>query len=147
MGNWKREFDIVVVSGGFDPIHVGHVRMIRKAAQHGHQIVVGLNSDEWLKRKKDYVFMPWEERAEILGSMRGVIEVMPFDDGDNSACNLLVKVIKKYPTDSIAFANGGDRNHENIPEVEFAKKHGIGLIWEAGGGKIQSSSDLVNKIL
>jgi len=143
----KREFDIVVVSGGFDPMHVGHVRMIQKAALRGYQVIVGLNSDKWLRKKKDYVFMPWEERAEILSSMRGVLEVMPFDDSDGSACNLLAKVVKKYPTDSIAFANGGDRNSDNIPEIEFAKKHGIGLIWEVGGGKIQSSSDLVNKMI
>tara|TARA_R100000008_G_scaffold60133_1_gene37733 strand:+ start:4261 stop:4698 length:438 start_codon:yes stop_codon:yes gene_type:complete len=145
MGKWS--FDIVVVSGGFDPMHVGHVRMIKKAAQTGHQVIVGLNSDDWLRRKKDYVFMPWEERAEILSAMRGVLEVMPFDDRDGSACNLLAKVIKKYPSDSIAFANGGDRNSGNIPEVKFAHNHGIALIWETGGSKIQSSSDLVNKII
>ena len=145
MSKW--EFDIVIVSGGFDPMHVGHVRMIKKAAQRGHQVIVGLNSDDWLRRKKDYVFMPWEERAEILSAMRGVLEVMPFDDSDDSACNLLAKVIKKYPSDSVAFANGGDRTSTNIPELEFAKKHGIGLIWEVGGGKIQSSSDLVNNII
>ncbi len=75
-----------------------------------------------------------------LKDRRGIIKML-VKKGKNN------KVMKKYPTDSIAFANGGDRNHENIPEVEFAKKHGIGLIWEAGGGKIQSSSDLVNKIL
>ncbi len=91
--------------------------------------------------------MPWEERAEIIGAIKGILEVMPFDDSDDSACNLLVKVSKKYPTDSIAFANGGDRTYENIPEIAIAKKYGIGLIWEAGGGKSQSSSDLVNKII
>jgi len=143
----KWEFDIVVVSGGFDPLHVGHTRMIKNAYRRGHHVIVGINSDEWLKRKKGYVFMPWEERAEIISSLRGVFEVMPFDDSDNSACDLLTKISKKYPVDSIAFANGGDRNYDNIPEISVAKIYGIGLIWEVGGGKIQSSSDLVNKML
>jgi len=147
VGEWNRKFDIVIVSGGFDPLHVGHIRMLKGVAEMGHQIIVGLNSDDWLERKKGHAFMPWEERAEIIGAIKRVFEVVPFDDKDNSACNLLAKVTKKYPTDSIAFANGGDRTHENIPEIEIAKKYGIGLIWNAGGGKIQSSSDLVNKIL
>ena len=78
--------------------------------------------------------------------MKGVTKVVSFDDSDNSACNLLRKVRVENPTASIAFANGGDRNMNNIPENDVAKQLGVSLIWSVGGGKIQSSSDLVEKI-
>ena len=126
----------IMVSGGFDPIHVGHVRMILDAASYGDVIVVA-NSDDWLKRKKGYIFMPWEERAEILSSIRGVISVVPVDDSDNSVCEAIDRVRPDY------FANGGDRKLGNTPEVDLCSKLGINLIWNVGGDKIQSSSDLV----
>ena len=127
----------VMVSGGFDPIHVGHVRMIQEAAKHGDVIVVA-NSDAWLKRKKGYIFMPWEERTEIILSMRGVLDVLPVDDSDGTVCDAL----RRYnPT---CFANGGDRGAKNTPEMQVCEDLGIEMLWEVGGGKIQSSSDLVN---
>ena len=127
----------IMVSGGFDPIHVGHVRMIQEAAKHGDVIVVA-NSDAWLERKKGYVFMPWEERAEIILSMRGVIDVLPVDDSDGTVCDAL----RRYsPT---CFANCGDRKQNNTPEMDVCEELGIEMLWEIGGGKIQSSSDLVN---
>lgn len=126
----------VMVSGGFDPIHVGHIRMIQEAAKHGEVVVVA-NSDDWLMRKKGYVFMPWEERAEIIRSIKGVIEVEEVDDSDNSVC----EAINRCHPD--AFANGGDRKGNNTPEVALCAKLGVDLIWNVGGGKIQSSSDLV----
>tara|TARA_R110000822_G_scaffold99126_2_gene223757 strand:+ start:2382 stop:2816 length:435 start_codon:yes stop_codon:yes gene_type:complete len=139
-------FDIVVLSGGFDPIHIGHTRMIIAASKLGAEVVVGVNSDEWLKRKKGYAFMPWSERAEMAESIKGVTRAISFDDSDNSACNLIRKVRAENPNVSIAFANGGDRNKANIPENDIAKDLGIALVWSIGGGKIQSSSDLVKKI-
>lgn len=139
-------FDIVVLSGGFDPIHIGHTRMIIAASKLGAEVVVGVNSDEWLKRKKGYAFMPWSERAEMAESIKGVARAISFDDSDNSACNLIRKVRAESPNASIAFANGGDRNKANIPENDIAKDLGIALVWSLGGGKIQSSSDLVKKI-
>jgi D-beta-D-heptose 7-phosphate kinase/D-beta-D-heptose 1-phosphate adenosyltransferase len=126
----------VMVSGGFDPIHVGHVRMIQEAAKHGDVIVVA-NSDAWLERKKGYVFMPWEERAEIILSMRGVIDVLPVDDSDGTVCDALRRYSPGY------FANGGDRKQNNTPEMDVCDELGIEMLWEVGGGKIQSSSDLV----
>ena len=126
----------VIVSGGFDPIHVGHVRMIQEAAKHGDVIVVA-NSDAWLERKKGYVFMPWEERAEIILSMRGVLDVLPVDDSDGTVCDAL----RRYNTGY--FANGGDRKQNNTPEMDVCEELGIEMLWEVGGGKIQSSSDLV----
>ena len=128
---------IVAVSGGFDPIHVGHVRMILDAAQHGDVIVIA-NSDDWLLRKKGYKFMPYEERQEILYAIKGVVDVVQASDEDGTVCKTLKKVMPDY------FANGGDRKGSNTPEVKLCNELGIGLIWNVGGDKIQSSSDLVN---
>ena len=126
----------IMVSGGFDPIHIGHVRMILEASEHGDVIVVA-NSDDWLMRKKGYIFMPWEERAEIIRAIKGVLRVERVDDSDNSVC----EAIERCRPD--AFANGGDRKGNNTPEVALCDNLGIDLIWNVGGGKIQSSSDLV----
>jgi len=126
----------IMVSGGFDPIHIGHVRMIQEAAKYG-QVVVAVNSDDWLMRKKGYVFMPWEERVEIIESIKGVKYAVPVDDQDNTVC---AAIKDEYPH---AFANGGDRKGNNTPEVALCNEMGIELIWNIGGGKIQSSSDLV----
>ncbi len=128
----------IMVSGGFDPIHVGHVRMIQEAAKQGDVIVVA-NSDEWLMRKKGYVFMPWEERAEIIESIRGVRTVTTVEDADGTVC----EAIERIRPD--AFANGGDRKGNNTPEVALCNHFNIELLWNVGGGKIQSSSDLVEK--
>lgn len=126
----------IMVSGGFDPIHIGHVRMILEASRHGSVIVVA-NSDEWLMRKKGYIFMPWEERAEIISSIRGVEKVETVDDSDNTVC----EAISRCKPD--IFANGGDRKGDNTPEVALCQELGIELMWNIGGGKIQSSSELV----
>ena len=129
-------YDTVVVSGGFDPIHVGHVRMIIEAAKHGNVIVVA-NSDAWLMRKKGYIFMLFEERQEILASIKGVLRVESVDDIDGTVCEALRRI---KPTH---FANGGDRKQTNTPEMDVCNELGISLLWNIGGGKIQSSSDLV----
>jgi D-beta-D-heptose 7-phosphate kinase/D-beta-D-heptose 1-phosphate adenosyltransferase len=129
-------YDTVVVSGGFDPIHIGHVRMIIDAARHGNVIVVA-NSDAWLMRKKGYIFMPFEERQEILASIKGVLRVESVDDIDGTVCEALRRI---KPTH---FANGGDRKQTNTPEMDVCNELGINLLWNIGGGKIQSSSDLV----
>ena len=124
----------VAVSGGFDPIHVGHVRMILDAAVHGDVIVI-LNSDEWLKDKKGYAFMNWEERAEIIRSIRGVRSVIStVDDHDGTVCNTLRNLKKDIDLDY--FANGGDRTTSTTPEMKVCKELGINLLWNVGGGKI-----------
>lgn len=126
----------VMVSGGFDPIHAGHVRMILAAAEHGDVIVVA-NSDSWLERKKGYVFMPWKERAEILDAIKGVVLVSEVDDKDGTVCEAIKRIMPDY------FANGGDRKNTNTPEKSLCDSLGIELLWEIGGDKIQSSSELV----
>ena len=130
--------DLIAVSGGFDPIHVGHVRMILEAAEHGDVIVIA-NSDAWLKRKKGFVFMPYEERAEILESIKGVFSVAEADDADDTVCSTLSVLVPDV------FANGGDRKGDNTPEVALCKELGIKMLWNVGGGKIQSSSELVSR--
>ena len=128
----------IALSGGFDPIHVGHVRMIRDAANHG-EVIVFLNTDEWLIRKKGYVFMPFRERKEILNSIKHIAEVYTAKDDDDSVCDSLFDHSPDY------FGNGGDRKNNNTPEIQTCKKLGIELLWNLGGEKIQSSSDLVGR--
>ena len=129
-------YDTVCVSGGFDPVHIGHLRMIQEAAQHGEVIVI-VNSDDWLMRKKGYIFMPFEERCEILQGFKGVRDTARVDDRDNTVCEALERIKPTY------FANGGDRKTDNTPEMDVCASHGIELLWNIGGGKIQSSSTLV----
>jgi D-beta-D-heptose 7-phosphate kinase/D-beta-D-heptose 1-phosphate adenosyltransferase len=125
----------VLVSGGMDPIHVGHCRLLQEAAKYGNLVVV-LNSDEWLKRKKGFAFMPFEERREIVSYIKGVHIVVKADDSDGTVCDSL----RKYKPDF--FANGGDRTTDNTPEMKICEELGIKMLWGVGGGKIQSSSEL-----
>lgn len=138
MKKYKEKRKVVAVSGGFDPVHVGHVRMIAEAAKLGDVVVIA-NSDTWLKRKKGYVFMTWEERQEILYNFKGVVDVYEAVDDDDTVC----KTLEKLNPD--IFANGGDRKGDNVPEVALCNRLGIELRWNVGGGKIQSSSELVAK--
>lgn len=129
---------IVAISGGFDPLHEGHLDYIYEAAQWG-DVHVYLNTDEWLMRKKGFVFLPFRQRARILMAMRGVALVIPADDADGTVCDTIRKFKPNY------FANGGDRHPENTPEVQLCDELGIGLLFNIGGKKIESSSELVAK--
>jgi cytidyltransferase-like protein len=129
---------IVVVSGGFDPIHSGHIRLIKEASLLGDMLIVGINSDEWLTRKKGRAFMPWNERLCILNNLSAVDEVYTFDDEDGTACHLLQQVRAHYPDAKIIFANGGDRTQDNIPEMTL---EGVEFVFGVGGeDKANSSS-------
>jgi cytidyltransferase-like protein len=129
---------IIVVSGGFDPVHSGHIKLIKAARALGDQLIVGINSDEWLARKKGRAFMPWTERLAVLNNLKPVDEVYTFDDEDNTACHLLQQVRAHYPQDRIIFANGGDRTRDNIPEMTVA---GVEFVFGVGGeDKANSSS-------
>ena len=127
----------ICVSGGFDPVHVGHLRMMQEASRHGEVIAI-VNSDDWLMRKKGYIFMPFNERCEIIEGFSCVAATSNVDDTDNTVCEALRRLKPDY------FANGGDRKTDNTPEMDVCEEEGIALLWNIGGGKIQSSSTLVN---
>ena len=158
--DWRKS--IIVLSGGFDPVHKGHLRMFREASNLGHQVIIGLNSDEWLTRKKGKPFMNFEERKEILEGFKYINQVLPFDDTDDTASDLIRRVHTIYNSEAhdhnysdlpqqgmmdyynIYFANGGDRKVDNVPEVGVCKELDVVMLWGVGGGKIQSSSWLIN---
>ena len=109
---------IVLATGGFDPIHSGHIEYLKIAKSLGDKLVVGLNSDDWLRRKKGREFMPWNERAAIVGNLKSVDQVIDFNDADGSATQAIFKVLSEidHGRDTVIFANGGGRNAGNIPE-------------------------------
>ena len=129
-------YTTVCVSGGFDPVHIGHLRMIQEASKYGHVIVI-VNSDDWLMRKKGYIFMPFDERCEILEGFTATGDTTNVDDRDGTVCEALRRIKPDY------FANGGDRKTDNTPEMDVCEELGIEMLWGVGGGKIQSSSTLV----
>ena len=131
--------ELVLVSGGFDPIHSGHIYLIQEASKYG-EIVVLLNSDEWLKKKKGKEFLPFKERAIIMKSLKNVIDVIAFDDSDKTCIKGLKSAINKYPNHKIRFANGGDRKDYEVPEAKTCKKLDIEMI-DGLGDKIRSSSN------
>ena len=148
MKSKKKKKIIVAVSGGFDPIHVGHVRMFKEAKALGDELIVILNNDNWLRKKKIHVFMPEKERKEVLESIRWIDKVVLTshkpNTNDMSVCQTLKKVRPSI------FAKGGDRNIKNIPpcEVELQKKIGYKVVENIGkGGKVQSSSWLLERYL
>jgi D-beta-D-heptose 7-phosphate kinase/D-beta-D-heptose 1-phosphate adenosyltransferase len=134
------------VSGGFDPIHIGHIRMIKEAKKLGDKLIVILNNDNWLMKKKGFVFMPQRERKEIIEAIKGVDRVMltkhPKNPRDMSVCAELKKIKPDI------FANGGDRRtSKDILEAPLCKKYCIKIVFNVGGGKVQSSSWLTEKII
>ena len=132
----KKEI-VVTTSGGFDPVHVGHIRLFREAKTLGDKLVVILNSDDFLLKKKGYVFMPFNERKEILESIKYVDEVVSSVDTDHTVS----KTLEKLRPD--IFAKGGDRNESNTPELTLCRELNIRVVFNVGGGKVQSSSWLV----
>lgn len=131
---------VVVVSGGFDPIHSGHIEYIERAKELGSILVVALNSDEWLSRKKGRPFMPWSERSRIIKALKPVGYVMQFNDIDGSAIDAIHKTRLMWPRAKIIFANGGDRTKENIPEMNYQDEN-LEFVFGIGGeNKMNSSS-------
>ena len=135
---------IVVVSGGFDPIHSGHIEYFKSAKEYGDKLIVALNSDNWLEKKKGKFFMPFSERYAIVNSIEFVDEVIDFKDDNMGSCiDALQKIKIKFPKDEIYFANGGDRNKGNIPEMSVK---GVNFLFKIGGdNKKNSSSWILNK--
>tara|TARA_Y100000385_G_scaffold245967_1_gene264976 strand:+ start:95 stop:871 length:777 start_codon:yes stop_codon:yes gene_type:complete len=135
---------LIVVSGGFDPIHSGHIAYFNSAKSYGDKLIVALNSDVWLEKKKGKFFMPFDERKVIVESIKFVDEVIGFEDDDKGSCiNALEEIKKSYPNNDIYFANGGDRDKKNIPEMSVS---GINFLFGIGGNdKKNSSSWILNK--
>lgn len=127
---------IVLCSGGFDPLHDGHLDYLEDAAKRGY-VFVALNSDEWLMRKKGWLFMPWTARARLLKQLKVVFDVVSVSDEDGTVCQALHNLRPQY------FANGGDRTVGNSAEHEICKKLGIEEMFGVGGAKVRSSSDLM----
>lgn len=134
---------IILVSGGFDPIHSGHIEYFKAARALGDSLIVALNSDNWLSHKKGKYFMPFYERKTIIENLSFVDSVIDFeDDGMGSAANAIKKVKSNYPGDTIIFANGGDRNKDNIPEMAI---EGVEFQFGVGGEDKKNSSSWILK--
>lgn len=135
---------IVLITGGFDPLHSGHIAYINAARELGDSLVVGVNSDEWLRRKKGQEFMSWEERATIISNLHKVDRVINFDDSDGSAKDAIRKVRAIAPNSQIIFANGGDRTKENIPEMDLlSEMFHLEFVFGVGGADKKNSSSWI----
>lgn len=131
---------IVLVTGGFDPVHSGHISYLNHAAHLGDWLIVGLNSDDWLTRKKGRPFMSWHERMVVLDNLHMTDRIIDFNDSDNTAIDAIKKVKEMFPGGKIIFANGGDRTKDNIPEMVFDD---IEFIFGVGGDNKQNSSSWI----
>lgn len=140
------DYDYVILSGGFDPLHTGHLAMIRDASLRSkHGVIILLNSDEWLTRKKGKPFMNAIERADILLQIRGVERVYDFNDDDGTATDGIRFVAEVFSDFKLAFGNGGDRKDGSTPSAEHqvCKEHGIDMLWGLGGDYKKNSSSAI----
>lgn len=131
---------IVLVTGGFDPVHSGHLSYLSSSRQLGDMLIVGVNSDAWLARKKGRAFMPMIERMNIMRNLKMVDAVIEFDDADGSARDAIRQVRDMFPDDHIIFANGGDRTKSNIPEMDAGDDNTEFRFGVGGENKANSSS-------
>ena len=131
---------VSLVTGGFDPIHSGHISYFKRAKDLSNYLVVGVNTEEWLTRKKGQYFQSWKERAEIIRHLDMVDAVISWDDEDDSACGAIAKCLDI--AEVVVFANGGDRGKDNTPEIDKYDNHpNVQFAWGVGGDdKMNSSS-------
>ena len=133
---------IVLCTGGYDPVHSGHIAYFRAAKQLGDKLIVGINSDAWLTRKKGRAFMPFNERAEVIRNLKMVDGIVEFNDNDGTALNAIQKVRLNFPNDKIIFANGGDRTPDNIPEYNIVDDN-LAFVFGVGGEDKKNSSSWI----
>jgi cytidyltransferase-like protein len=137
----KKLITVVAISGGFDPPHIGHVRYIQEASELADFLVLIANKDSWLIRKKGYAFQPEMERLELLTAISGIDLIVPWDDGSPNVCGAIQLIRPNI------FAKGGDRSSPEVtPEWALCQKLNIKVQFNVGGGKIQSSSSLIEDI-
>ena len=136
--------DIVLVSGGFDPIHSGHIKLIKEASEHGRGVIL-LNSDQWLQNKKGVEFLPFKEREIIMLALKNVIDVISCGNIDETCIDGIKIAIDKYKNSRIKFANGGDRDNKTTPESIFCNKNNVELLWGIGGNNKSNSSSWILK--
>lgn len=133
---------VVLVTGGFDPLHIGHIEYFKSAKKLGDKLIVGLNSDEWLIRKKGKFFMDWNNRASIISELKVVDHVIFFNDADNTAIDAIKKTLSMYNNQTVVFANGGDRGKDNIPEMQFESLR-VEYVFGVGGSDKKNSSSWI----
>jgi cytidyltransferase-like protein len=144
-----KKYDYALVSGGFDPVHVGHLRMFKDAQLLSNNVVILLNNDEWLIKKKGKPFMNQNQRKEILDEFKGIFEVIIQTSSEKSSNSAIEEFVRNNPNKSICYCNGGDRsNVKDIRETDICKKLGVDLEFGVGGKeKIESSSQLSRNYL
>jgi cytidyltransferase-like protein len=136
---------LVLVTGGFDPLHKGHIAYLEAAYKLGDGLVVGLNSDAWLQRKKGKHFLDFEDRKAVLDALWMVDEVIAFDDADDSARAAIQYCLDNTDDVRVVFANGGDRNGSNIPEMDVVSDR-LDFVFGVGGdNKLNSSSSILKR--
>ena len=135
---------IVLVTGGFDPLHSGHISYFQEAKKLGDKLIVGINSDAWLARKKGRPFMPSHERSIIIQNLSMVDGCILFNDNDGTAIEAIKNVKRLWANATVIFANGGDRTAENIPEMVVPD---VEFVFGVGGNKTASSSDFLQRWL
>ena len=133
---------ITLATGGFDPLHSGHIKYLEAACEFGDMLVVGLNSDAWLTRKKGTPFMPFEERQAVVSGLFAVDYTIEFDDTDGSAKDAILKLRQQFPEDKIIFVNGGDRTLSNIPEMDIIDDN-LEFQFGVGGDNKKNSSSWI----
>ena len=145
----KKKYDYALVSGGFDPVHVGHLRMFQDAKRLSDNVILLLNNDDWLIKKKGKPFMNENQRKEILDEFKSISEVIIQSSSENSSSKAIESFVKNNPNKSICYCNGGDRSKiQNILEADICKKLGVNLEFEVGGKeKVESSSQLTKNYL
>lgn len=151
-----KKYKVILISGGFDPVHKGHIECIQNAKKLADQVWIGLNNDQWLRRKKGKSFMKEDERAFVMSNLKNVdwVYIMnPHESSDDTAIDFIEQARLKYikengelPKGVMAFGNGGDRTETTTPENSVCDSYGIDSVWGLGD-KIQSSSWLLEKYL
>jgi cytidyltransferase-like protein len=134
---------VVLITGGFDPLHSGHISYINAARALGDKLIVGINSDDWLRRKKGRSFMTWQERADVVGNLKAVDKVISFDDSDDSAVAAINSVMFDYNGAEVIFANGGDRTGKNILEMRRCMAPNLKYVFGVGGEDKKNSSSWI----